>query len=119
MLGIDVLASRNFDLLRGKRVGLITNHTAYTSRGEMTRVAMKRALGASLTTLYAPEHGIFGTEKAGKSVKDRRDPVTGLPSGLLGSVRAMPMSAPTSSAITQEQAATDSVQPQADMSQRR
>ena len=79
MLGIDVLASRNFDLLRGKRVGLITNHTAYTSRGEMTRVAMKRALGASLTTLYAPEHGIFGTEKAGKSVKDRRDPVTGLP----------------------------------------
>ncbi|MDB6139967.1 MAG: hypothetical protein JWO94_3039 [Verrucomicrobiaceae bacterium] len=79
MLGIDVLASRNFDLLRGKRVGLITNHTAYTSRGEMTRVVMKRALGASLTTLYAPEHGIFGTEQAGKKVGDRRDPVTGLP----------------------------------------
>ena len=45
MLGIDVLASRNFDLLRGKRVGLITNHTSYTSRGERTRVAMQRALG--------------------------------------------------------------------------
>lgn len=79
MLGIDVLASRNFDLLRGKRVGLITNHTAFTGRGEMTRVAMKRALGANLTTLYAPEHGIFGTETAGKKVGDRRDPVTGLP----------------------------------------
>ena len=78
MLGIDVLASRNFDLLRGKRVGLITNHTAYTSRGEMTRVVMKRALGSSLTTLFAPEHGIFGTEQAGKKVSDRRDPVTGL-----------------------------------------
>ncbi|MDB6075186.1 MAG: hypothetical protein JWO89_2826 [Verrucomicrobiaceae bacterium] len=79
MLGIDVLASRNFDLLRGKRVGLITNHTAYTGRGEMTRVVMKRALGANLTTLYGPEHGIFGTETAGKKVRDQRDPVTGLP----------------------------------------
>ena len=79
MLGIDVLAAHDYDLLRGKRVGLITNHTSYTSRGEMTRVAMKRALGSKLTTLYSPEHGIFGTEKAGKSVKDRRDPVTGLP----------------------------------------
>ncbi len=79
MLGIDVLEAHNFDLLRGKRVGLITNHTAYDSRGDMTRVAMKRALGPNLTTLYAPEHGIFGTEQAGKKVRDRRDPVTGLP----------------------------------------
>ena len=38
MLGIDVLASRNYDLLRGKRVGLITNHTSITGRGVMTRV---------------------------------------------------------------------------------
>ena len=79
MLGVDVLAARNFDLLRGKRVGLITNHTAYTSRGELTRVAMKRALGSNLTTLFGPEHGIMGNELAGKKVKDRRDPVTGLP----------------------------------------
>ncbi len=79
MLGIDVLAAHNFDLLRGKRVGLITNHTAYTSHGEMTRVVMKRALGSNLTTLYGPEHGIFGTEQAGKKVRDQRDPVTGLP----------------------------------------
>ena len=26
-LGIDVLQKNNFDLLRGKRVGLVTNHT--------------------------------------------------------------------------------------------
>lgn len=77
-LGIDVLASNNYNILRGKRVGLITNHTSYTSGGEMTRVAMKRALGSGLTTLYAPEHGIFGNETAGKRIADRRDPVTGL-----------------------------------------
>lgn len=78
VLGSEMLAGNNFDILRGKRVGLITNHTSYTSRGEMTRVMMKRALGGNLTTLFGPEHGIFGTEKAGKSIKDRRDSVTGL-----------------------------------------
>jgi len=78
MLGIDMLAARGFDLLRGKRVGLITNHTAYTSRGELTRVAMKRALGGGLVALYGPEHGIDGTVGAGKHIATRRDPVTGL-----------------------------------------
>ncbi len=78
MLGIDVLASRNFDLLRGKRVGLITNHTSVTGRGELTRVAMKRGLGSGLVALYGPEHGIDGTVGAGKHISTRRDPVTGL-----------------------------------------
>ena len=78
MLGVDVLSRNQFDLLRGKRVGLITNHTSYTSNGEMTRVAFRRALGANLTTLFAPEHGLDGREKAGKNISNRRDPVTGL-----------------------------------------
>lgn len=78
MLGIDVLASRNYDLLRGKRVGLITNHTSVTGRGEPTRVAMQRALGPMLTALYAPEHGIDGTVGAGIHVATRRDSLTGL-----------------------------------------
>lgn len=78
MLGIDMLAARNFDLLRGRRVGLITNHTAYTSRGEMTRVAMKRALGRGLVALYGPEHGIDGHVPAGKHIATKRDSVTGL-----------------------------------------
>jgi uncharacterized protein YbbC (DUF1343 family) len=78
MLGIDMLASRGFDLLRGRRVGLITNHTAYTSHGVMSRVAMQRALGSGLVALYGPEHGIDGTVGAGKHIATRRDPVTGL-----------------------------------------
>ncbi len=78
LLGVDVLAARNFDLLRGKRVGLISNHTSYTRNGEMTRVVFKRALGAGLTTLFAPEHGLEGNEVAGAKVADKRDSVTGL-----------------------------------------
>jgi uncharacterized protein YbbC (DUF1343 family) len=78
MLGIDMLAARGFDLLRGRRVGLITNHTAYTSRGEMTRVAMQRALGTGLVALYGPEHGIYGHVPAGKHIATQRDHVTGV-----------------------------------------
>ena len=78
MLGVDVLASRGFDLLRGKRVGLITNHTSLTARGERTRSLFQRALGANFTALYAPEHGIDGNIGAGIHVSTRRDSVTGL-----------------------------------------
>lgn len=78
MLGVDVLASRNFDLLRGKRVGLITNHTSLTGHGERTRTAFQRALGSNFTALYAPEHGIDGHIGAGIHVATRRDSVTGL-----------------------------------------
>ena len=77
-LGLDVLAGNNWDLLRGKRVGLICNQTSMNGSGTMTRVAMKRA-GVNLVALYAPEHGIDGTIRAGVHVKSTRDRVTGLP----------------------------------------
>jgi uncharacterized protein YbbC (DUF1343 family) len=75
-LGIDVLQEQNFALLRGKRVGLVTNQTGVNSNGVKTRVILKRSV--NLVALYTPEHGLDGTEKAGKYVASRRDPVTGL-----------------------------------------
>ncbi|MFZ4763596.1 MAG: exo-beta-N-acetylmuramidase NamZ family protein [Roseimicrobium sp.] len=77
-LGVDVLARNNWDLLRGKRVGLICNQTSMTGNGTPTRVAMRRD-GVNLVALYAPEHGIDGTIKAGVHVRNMRDRVTGLP----------------------------------------
>lgn len=87
-LGIDVLQENNFDLLRGKRVGLITNQTSVDSRGTPTRLVMKRALGPRFTTLYTPEHGLDGREPAGYKVGSRRDSLTGLIAhSLYGSTR--------------------------------
>ena len=77
-LGDDVLAANHYDLLRGKRVGLITNQTSVNGSGTPTRVAMLRA-GVHLTALYAPEHGIDGTVGAGKHFGNVRDRLTGLP----------------------------------------
>lgn len=57
--GADVLAARNFDTLRGKRVGLITNHTGLLRDGRRTVDAMVAA-GIQVTALFSPEHGIAG-----------------------------------------------------------
>jgi uncharacterized protein YbbC (DUF1343 family) len=78
-LGIDVLRSRDFDLLRGKRVGLITNQTGVDRRGTHTRVILKKALGGNLVALFSPEHGIDGVALAGVHVPSRKDAITGLP----------------------------------------
>jgi uncharacterized protein YbbC (DUF1343 family) len=72
------LIEDRFAILRGKRVGLITNHTSLTRNGVQTRVALQRGIGSALTTLYTPEHGLDGRELAGLHVGSRRDSVTGL-----------------------------------------
>jgi uncharacterized protein YbbC (DUF1343 family) len=76
-LGIDVLEQSNYALLRGKRVGLVTNQTSIDSDGNKTRVLLRQH--CNLVALYTPEHGLTGTEKAGRYVKSRKDSLTGLP----------------------------------------
>jgi uncharacterized protein YbbC (DUF1343 family) len=75
-LGIDVLEQNNYALLRGKRVGLVTNQTGVDSHGNKTRVLLRQH--CNLVALYTPEHGLSGTEKAGRYVKSRKDSQTGL-----------------------------------------
>src|SRR4030095_17211182 len=75
-LGIDVLESTGYALLKNKRVGLVTNQTGVDSRGVRTRVLLRK--NSNLVALYAPEHGLDGTHKAGRYVRSHRDPVTGL-----------------------------------------
>jgi len=75
-LGIDLLESTGYALLKRKRVGLVTNQTGVDSGGVRTRVLLKK--NVNLVALYTPEHGLDGTEKAGRYVSSRRDPLTGL-----------------------------------------
>ncbi|MFN4906118.1 MAG: serine hydrolase, partial [Planctomycetota bacterium] len=55
--GIDVLESQNFELLKGKRVGLITNHTGRNLKGLNTVTVLSQAPGVQLSALFSPEHG--------------------------------------------------------------
>ena len=77
-LGSDVLAAHGFDILKDKRVGLVTNQTGVNSHGAKTRVLLKNAPGVHLVALFTPEHGLDGTELAGKYVATRKDKLTGL-----------------------------------------
>ena len=75
--GLDVLESEKFASLRGKHVGLITNHTGVDFQGRSTMEALAKAPGVQLVALFSPEHGIAG--HALDKVSSSKDPSTGLP----------------------------------------
>jgi uncharacterized protein YbbC (DUF1343 family) len=77
--GIETLRESNFSILRGKRVGLITNPTGVDSRLVSTIDILKNAPGVTLVALFAPEHGVRGDQQAGKNVETSQDPITKLP----------------------------------------
>lgn len=76
LTGLDVMESEQFATLRGKRIGLITNHTGLDRSGRRNVDAMLAA-GLEVTTLYSPEHGLGGQEDS--DVSNGRDTKTGLP----------------------------------------
>ena len=77
--GVEVLVDRGFDVLEGKRVGLLTNPTGVDSKLKSTIDILHEAEGVKLVALYAPEHGVRGDIYAGASVKDAKDSATGIP----------------------------------------
>jgi uncharacterized protein YbbC (DUF1343 family) len=65
--GITVLLDDSIHLVRGKRVGLLTNQTGVDERGRsdvdlLTDDARAKAASLRLVALFSPEHGIRGTE---------------------------------------------------------
>lgn len=79
MLGIDVLEAEGFSVIRGKRIGLLTHPAGVNRRGESTVDVLRRAPQSKLVALFAPEHGLYGTEKASTNIADTIDRRTGLP----------------------------------------
>lgn len=78
-MGIDVLLHHRLDLIRGKRVGLITNPTGVNAQLVSDIDLLANAPGVRLTALFGPEHGIRGSHQAGAHVGTYKDPVTGVP----------------------------------------
>ncbi|HUF64956.1 MAG TPA: DUF1343 domain-containing protein [Gemmatimonadaceae bacterium] len=78
-LGITTLLSDSLHLVRGRRVGLITNHTGRDEHGTSTIDLLHRAPDVQLTALFSPEHGIRGVAEAGERVASGIDSATGVP----------------------------------------
>jgi uncharacterized protein YbbC (DUF1343 family) len=77
--GVEVLKSNDFDALKGKKVGLITNATGLSSSLKPTIDILFESENVDLVALYGPEHGARGEIAAGDKVDDYVDPVTQVP----------------------------------------
>ena len=77
--GIEVFLSDVPSQIRGKRIGLITNHAGIdrTGASDIDLIAARSDL--KLVALFAAEHGIRGSAAAGEKVADDRDEKSGVP----------------------------------------
>ena len=79
LTGVDVLRADGFAMLKGKRIGLVTNHTGRARDGVTTIDLLHNsaiAKGHTLTALFSPEHGIRGVLDS--NVPSTTDDKTGL-----------------------------------------
>lgn len=76
--GLDAVAQGFVKALRGKRVALLTNHTAVDAWGRHA-VQILREQGVDLVRLLAPEHGLWGVAQDMEPVEGGHDPIFGLP----------------------------------------
>lgn len=77
--GLEVLLTDSSHLVRGQRVGFLTNQTAVTSTGESGIDLLHASPDVQLVALYGPEHGLRGGVEGGVRIASDRDPQTGLP----------------------------------------
>jgi uncharacterized protein YbbC (DUF1343 family) len=79
--GITVLLRDSIQLIRGKRIGLLTNQTGIDERGvsdiDLLREKRARDAGVTLVQLFSPEHGLRGTED--REIASGVDAKSGLP----------------------------------------
>lgn len=75
-LGVDVYFNeKQFVELKGKRIGLVTNHTGVNSALRSTiDLFLEHSSEIKLAALFAPEHGLNGQSYAFEEVKDKKGP---------------------------------------------
>lgn len=66
--GIDVFMEKHLDLVRGKKVGLVTNPSGRTGGLKSTAQVFYESPDIYLAALYSPEHGLRGSAQAGEYV---------------------------------------------------
>ena len=77
--GLEVLLRDSLHLVRGKRVGFITNQTAITRDGKSGIDLLAAQPEFRLVALYGPEHGLRGGIEGGTKIEHGRDEKTGVP----------------------------------------
>ncbi len=76
--GLDQIDSYS-DLFTGKRIGIITNHTAYTQDGRSIAEVFAAMPEVTIGAFFGPEHGIKGKADAGARVASGKDSLQNIP----------------------------------------
>lgn len=76
--GLEVLVESDFYILKGKRVGLITNPTGIDRNLNSTIDILYQAEDIKLVALFAPEHGVRGDIIGGEVIGQTVDKRTGI-----------------------------------------
>lgn len=66
--GVEVFLEKHLDLVKDKKVGLITNPSGVNSKLDSTAWLFKNNPAINLVALYGPEHGVRGEAQAGEYV---------------------------------------------------
>ncbi|HZX09478.1 MAG TPA: DUF1343 domain-containing protein [Acidobacteriota bacterium] len=77
--GIEVFLEKHIDLVKGKRVGLVTNPTGVDTYLKTAIELLFQHPDINLTALYGPEHGVRGNAQAGEYVPFYMDEIYHLP----------------------------------------
>jgi len=76
--GLEVLVTDSVHLVRGLRVGLVSNQAGVDRRG-VSGVDVLRAGGVNLVALFSAEHGFRSAAAPGEAIPNTVDSATGLP----------------------------------------
>ena len=68
-LGLSVLLSEKRDWIRGKSIGLITNHTGLDAMLRSNYRLFAEVPDCQLSAIFSPEHGLWGAVQDGIAVK--------------------------------------------------
>ena len=68
--GLDVLINEKLEIIKGQKVGLVTNHTGVDRSGKPNYEILMQLSDVDLKTIFAPEHGFFGNVSRGQKFDD-------------------------------------------------
>ena len=76
--GLDGIG-QHIALFEGRRIGIIANTSSQDSHGRFIVEVFKDLPHVTVTALFAPEHGLWGTEPAGEEIRPSTHPVYQIP----------------------------------------
>lgn len=77
--GADLLFSENLNLINGKNVGVVCNHTSMLSDGTHLVDALLNQKDIKINAIFTPEHGFKGAVEAGEVVEYKNNLYKGVP----------------------------------------